>query len=322
MNSVRLANTFLDAVAPASADVAMVALKVGEAEYPSALKQFRSRVERARCEAQRGERRYRSVEPENRLVARTLETEWENKLQEQRATEAQSAPQEWEQRLQPTEAQSGQIRAVGGDSKRVWTAPMTTDRDRKELLHSLLEEVKTKVLSDQARAHLPYPDTVITGGLNRQGAKTARGGSFTANRIASLRHNWKVVCYQASATALAGEWLTVEAAAGQPGIAASTLPRWLNDGFITGERVTSGTPWRIRMTQQLNNLIVPEVPPGYAAMPQATRILGISRPTIMQRVKPGELSAVRASRGKQRGLRIRVLDKKLLLLRLPSAAKV
>ena len=67
------------------------------------LKQFRLQVERARYEAERAERRFRNVEPENRLVARTLETEWENKLQEQKAAEAELARKEQEQRLQLTD---------------------------------------------------------------------------------------------------------------------------------------------------------------------------------------------------------------------------
>jgi hypothetical protein len=54
------------------------------------------------------------------------------------------------------------------------------------------------------------------------------------------------------------------------------------------------------MTKELRGLIVPEVPPGYVAMPQAMRILGVSRQTIMQRVKRGELSVVHVSRGRQK----------------------
>lgn len=45
-------------------------------------------------------------------------------------------------------------------------------------------------------------------------------------------------------------------------LAASTLLRWLNDGFIGGEQVTPGVTWRIRVTKELRGLIVPEVPPG------------------------------------------------------------
>lgn len=353
--------SFLEAIAPAGLEAAIAAQSLGEAQDQNALKQFRLQVERAGYEAERAERRFRNVEPENRLVARTLETEWENKLHEQRTAEAELARKEQEQRLQLTDLQREQIRALGSDLKRVWDTPATTDRDRKELLRSLLEEVKIQVLPDENKAHLVlrwktnavseldvlwrcprpapirtdeetielmrrlaahHPDTVIAGVLNRQGRKTARGESFTANRVASLRNHWKIPCYQAPARPAEGELLTVDAAAKQLGVAASTLLRWLNDGFIGGEQVTPGAPWRIRMTNELKQLIVPEVPPGYVAMPQAMRLLGVSRQTIMQRVKRGELSVVHVSRGKQKGLRIRVLDNQPQLFEQPSTARV
>jgi hypothetical protein len=133
----------LDAISPAGLEAAIAAQDLGEAQDQAALKQFRLQVERARYEAERAERRFQSVEPENRLVARTLETEWEHKLQDQRAAEAELARKEHEQRLQLTDGQREQIRALGSDLKRVWDAATTTDRDRKELLRSLLEEVKT-----------------------------------------------------------------------------------------------------------------------------------------------------------------------------------
>jgi hypothetical protein len=301
------------------------------------------------------------VEPENRLVARTLETEWENKLHEQQATEAELARKQQEQRLQLTDQQREQIRALGSDLKRVWDAPTTTDRDRKELLRSLLEEVKINVLPEENKAHVVlrwktsavseldvlwrsprpapirtdeetvelmrrlavhHPDAVIAGVLNRQGRKTARGESFTASRVASLRTHWKIPRYQARTKPPKGELLTVDAAAKELGVAASTLLRWLNDGFIGGEQVTPGAPWRIRMTNELKKLIVPEVPPGYVTVFRAMRLLGVSRQTIMQRVKRAELAVVHVSRGKQKGLRIRVLHNQPQLFEQPSTASV
>jgi DNA invertase Pin-like site-specific DNA recombinase len=353
--------TFLDAISPSGAEAALAALSLGEAEHDAALKQFRLQVERARYETERAERRYRSVEPENRLVARTLESEWEKKLQDQRMVETELTRKEQEQRLQLNDEQREQIRALGKDLQRVWKATTTTDRDRKELLRSLLEEVKIDVLSEEGKAHLVlrwktsavtelevmwrvprtapirtdeetielmrrlaahHPDTVIAGVLNRQGRKTARGESFTANRVASLRTHWKIPCYEPATIPPEGPLLTVEAAASQLGIAASTLLRWLSDGFIGGEQVTPGAPWRIRMTEELKSLIVSDVPPGYVVMPEAMRILGVSRQTIMQRVKRGELSVVHVGRGKQKGLRIRVLDNQPELFAKPSTANV
>lgn len=57
-------------------------------------------------------------------------------------------------------------------------------------------------------------------------------------------------------------------------------------------------------------------------MPQAVRILGVSRQSIMQRVKRGALSVVHVNRGKQKGLRIRVLDNQPELFDPVSTANV
>jgi hypothetical protein len=75
------------------------------------------------------------------------------------------------------------------------------------------------------------------------------------------------------------------------------------------------------MTQELQALIVQESPKGYVAMPEAMRILGVSRQTIMQRVKRGELSVVHVSRGRQKGLRIQALDQQLATAK-PSRTRI
>ena len=82
------------------------------------------------------------------------------------------------------------------------------------------------------------------------------------------------------------------------GLAPSTLHRWLNDGFIAGEQVTPGAPWRIRVDEELRSLFVENAPEGYVKMFKAMNLLGVSRQTILQRVKRGELKAVHVSRGR------------------------
>jgi len=339
--------TFLAAIDPAGLEAALEAEKLSESEQQTALKQWRLQTERARYEAERAERRYREVEPENRLVARTLESEWEKRLTEFQTAEAELRRKQQESRIDLTEDQRQQIRALATDLRPVWDAPTTTDRDRKELLQGLLEEVKIEVLPDQAKAHLVlrwktgahseldvlwrvkrippirtdedtidlvrrlavhHPDAIIAGVLGGQGRKTATGERFTADKVGNLRRYWKIPCYEPPASPPEGELLSVQAAAEKLGVAASTLHRWLGDGFIAGEQITPGAPWRIRMTQELQSLIVEQSPPGYVAMPEAMRILGVSRQTIMQRVKNGELSVVHVCRGRQKGLRIRALD--------------
>jgi hypothetical protein len=62
------------------------------------------------------------------------------------------------------------------------------------------------------------------------------------------------------------------------------------------------------MTEELRSLFVEEAPEGYVPMADAMRLLGVSRQTVLQRVKRGELSAVHVRRGRQKGIRIKVLD--------------
>jgi hypothetical protein len=150
------------------------------------------------------------------------------------------------------------------------------------------------------------PTTKIAGIPNRQGRRTARGLSYTANRVASLRHHWNIPCHQPTDRPQEGELLNVSTAARQLGIAPSTLLRWLNDGFVAGEQLTPGAPWRIRITDQLRDMVVDGAPEGWLALHHASRALGVSRQTVLQKVKRGELQAVLTRTGRRKGLRINV----------------
>ena len=86
--------------------------------------------------------------------------------------------------------------------------------------------------------------------------------------------------------------MTVRQAAVTLGVAPSTIHRALNDGVIAGEQLTPGAPWRIRLTDELRARFDEDAPPGYLTMYQAMRRLGVSRQTVWQRVKRGELEAL------------------------------
>ena len=184
-----------------------------------------------------------------------------------------------------------------------YVPPIRTDEDTIELVRRLA-------------AH--YSDAMIAGIVNRQGRRTARGDRFTANKIGNLRRYWKIPRYTPPSTPSTGELATVKKAAEILDIAPSTVHRWLSDGFIAGEQLTPGAPWRIRMTEQLRDRFVEDAPEGYVDMFKAMRILGVSRQTVLQRVKRGELSAVHLRRGKRKGLRIKVLDNQRGLFDRPS----
>jgi len=105
-----------------------------------------------------------------------------------------------------------------------------------------------------------------------------------------------------------GELVTIRKAAQILGMNTSSIHRWLADGFIAGEQITPGAPWQIRITEELRSRIVQEAPAEYVPMIEATAKLGVSRQTVLQRVKRGELKAVLVRQGRRKGLRIRVVD--------------
>ncbi len=337
-----LVEAFLATLAPAGLQACLAAAQQLAGRYDAALGQWRREVERARYAAAKAERRYRAVDPENRLVARGLERDWEQALGELAAAEAELARRQSARPTSLSDAERTAILALGDDLEQVWAAPTTTDRDRKQLLRTLLEEVTLSVDRDHARAELllrwkggaisdltvpikrrpppirtdedtvdlvrrlavHHPDAQIAGILNRQGRRTARGLSYTAGRVQSLRHHWGIPRHQPNDASPEGELLTVADAASKLGLAPSTLHRWLGDGFIAGEQITPGAPWRIRMTDGLRALFVDDAPEGWLAMLEATFAHGVTRQTLLQRVKRGELRAVHLRTGRRKGLRI------------------
>ena len=149
-----VAKIFLDAIAPAGIEAALLPEANLEADHDAALKQWRVQVERARYEADRAERQFKAVEPENRLVARGLETEWEKRLRDLANAEAELARREQQRPRTLTLKQRETMATLGDDLERVWSAATTTDRDRKELLNTLLEEVILTVERAEHKAHL------------------------------------------------------------------------------------------------------------------------------------------------------------------------
>ncbi len=342
-----VAAAFLTAITPAAIEATRLSVEQLQTNHDAALSQWRLEVERARYEAERAERRYRTVEPENRLVARGLEAEWEKRLRDLVAAEMELRRREQQRPNALGPEQLKRIQMLGSDIRQVWAAATTTDRDRKELLRTLLEEVILNLKRAEGHAHLTlrwrggaittldvpvprfkpmgprtdedtisllrrlavlYPDEVIAGILNRQGRKTATGERFTANQVGSLRRYRGIPRFQSPATPPDGELVTIRKAAHILGMNTSSVHRWLADGFIAGEQITPGAPWQIRITDELRARIVQEAPSEYLPMLEATMKLGVSRQTVLQRVKRGELQAVLVRQGRRKGLRIKVVD--------------
>ena len=341
-----VADALLSALTPAGVKAALQAAEALEQDHDQALGQWRLQVERARYEAQRAERRYRQVEPENRLVARGLERDWELALRALAEAEAEFERRERARPRTLNEQERQQLLALGSDLGRVWSASTTTDRDRKALLRCLIEEVIIDVSREEHHATLKlrwrggviselavplrryqpkirtdedtvallerlathYDDATIAGILNRQGRLSATGERFTAQIVSGIRRYRGIPRHQPSADPTDGELVTVAKAAEILGFVPSTIHRWLQVGFIAGEQVTPGAPWRIRINDELRARFVEHPPPGWLTIAEARKALSVSRQTVLQRVKRGELKAVHVRNGRRKGLRIQVIS--------------
>lgn len=138
----------LQALAPDQLALALAAVDELAQEYAALKRQRELHLERLQYEVERARRQYDAVEPENRLVARSLESTWEEKL---RAFEkAQQDHQAWlsQQHLTLTPTDRQDILALGQDLPAIWYAPSTTSADRKQMLRFVIREV----IVDQKRA--------------------------------------------------------------------------------------------------------------------------------------------------------------------------
>jgi excisionase family DNA binding protein len=125
------------AVAPEQIALALAAADEVTTRREHSLRALELQVERARYEAARAERAFHRCEPENRLVARSLEQRWEEKLVALGEAEATLASSQAAVPLPPRD----DLAALASDLPRLWAAPTTSAKDRKRLLRTLVADV-------------------------------------------------------------------------------------------------------------------------------------------------------------------------------------
>jgi DNA invertase Pin-like site-specific DNA recombinase len=222
----------LTALAPDRIALAVAALGELEEEARLLERQWSLKRERTRYEAERARRQYDAVEPENRLVARSLERAWEERLRQVEQIEAEYAGWRRAQPLSLTDADRAQILSLGEDLPRLWNAATTTAAERKQMLRLLLKEVvldqrrergqvwirivwQTGATSEHriqrcVHAYTEYAalerlqarvrelnaaqkmDGEIATILNAEGLVSARGRPFSGAEIHLLRKRWGI----------------------------------------------------------------------------------------------------------------------------------
>ena len=222
----------LDALAPDQIAIAVAAMGQLEEENRQLEWQWTLRRERARYEAERARRQYDAVEPENRLVARSLERAWEEKLRAIETVEQEYARWRAEEPLVIGAADRKQLQNLGENLPRIWQATTTSAADRKRIVRLIMREVvldqrrsrgqvwlkivwQTGATSEhhlQRRVHT-YRDYIdiqrlrqriaelngagkmdkeIATILNREGFIAARACAFKGENVWLLRTRWNI----------------------------------------------------------------------------------------------------------------------------------
>ncbi len=235
----RLENTVLcemfDVLAPAALTATAQALAEADANYRGGLAVFELAVERARYEADRALRQFDNVEPENRLVARTLEKTLEARLAAVRAAENYLATKRARRPVALTDEELAWIATAGADIRAIFEAPTTTVRERKQLIRAVIAEVgltldrqrrvaelriiwqggaitEVSMPMNKPGGHLRVTsedtialigrlaehndDRTIAAILAKQKRRTATGLTFTRSRVAALRAAHAIPVYQ------------------------------------------------------------------------------------------------------------------------------
>jgi len=222
----------LAALEPDKIALALSALAELEKETATLERQWQLRLERAKYEVERARRQYMAVEPENRMVARSLERQWEEKLRG--VEEVEHAYQRWftQQQLVITETDRQEILALGEDLPRVWRASTTTNADRKQLLRLMMRDVivdnkreRGRVwfrinwqtgatsqywLTRRVQSYADHPqleqlqrrvrelnaaqkmDEQIAAILNEEGVRPSRGRAFSGGLVWMVRQQWQI----------------------------------------------------------------------------------------------------------------------------------
>ena len=218
----------VESVTPLALEVALNVQSEIQSRLAQAERLRQQQVQRAQYEAERAQVRYMRVDPNNRLVADTLETQWNEKLRLLAQAKEECQTQQRLDALQLTQEQRTKILALASDFPRVWQDPKTPERERKRMARLLLEDVTLRRDDDitvQVRfkggathqLHLPLPKSVtitrktnleliaemdrllnerseadVARLLNERGWRSSTGQPFSLTLLQGLRRTYRL----------------------------------------------------------------------------------------------------------------------------------
>ena len=215
-------------IEPVTLEVALTVQQELQSRLEEADQLRHQQVERARYEADLAQNRYMQVDPNNRLVADSLEADWNQKLRA--LTQAQ---EQYEQQCQADRAvfdeqNKARVLSLAADFPKLWHDSQTPDRERKRMVRLLIEDV-TLIKAKQITAHVRFKggstqtltlsiplsagearrtsddvigeidqmldhhtDAQIASRLNQRGLRSGTGAEFTSRIVSRIRRNYQL----------------------------------------------------------------------------------------------------------------------------------
>lgn len=256
----------LETVSPLSLEVALEVQKELESRAVEVDRLRKQHVERAEYEVNLARRRYVRVDPDNRLVADTLEAEWNEKLREQRQAQEQYEKKRQSDSIILTGEERTKVLSLASDFPQLWKDPKTPLREKKRMIRLLIDDVtltkndqiianvrfkgggqkslviplppkgwqhaltdpKVVELVDELLSHHNY--TEIANLLNERGYKSGSGHQFNRKLVGGIRRNYNLKTRYARLRNTGK--LTSEEVANLLGVTIQTVRKWGKKGII------------------------------------------------------------------------------------------
>jgi DNA invertase Pin-like site-specific DNA recombinase len=329
----------LDELAPLRMAVHAEALRRLKEERDEVLAQLELDLERAQYEAERRQRQFDQVEPENRLVARTVEAQWNEALSHAKEIQERVTARRRIRMVTLNDDEQRTLTMIANDLMTLWNGALP--QDQKRILRAVLDEVQivrkdkeaeikilwkggiavTRVASlikvpkrpptaDAAdlvrQLAVRHTDVQIARVLTYQGIKTPGGRPFNAMSVGKLRGRFDIPCYRVTNDRDRNA-CTADEAASRLDVHRQTIYLWIRQGLLKADQITAGAPWSVYLDDNdVQRLTAADAPKGWLPLRAASKALGLSSQAVINQVKSGKLDFVYVTRGRVNGLRIRI----------------
>ena len=272
----------LEVVNQEQIDLALEAFEVLQQREQQVCSQWKLRLQRAEYDAQLAQRQYDEVDPENRLVASTLERRWNDALVELEKVKQQIAEMVEQQKV-VTSDQREEVLALARDLPQLWRSADTSAKHKKRILQLLLNDITVEKperyrailhirwqggICEDLIVDLPhasadrwrhsdalitkvrelaqrYNDQEIADKLNAEGLTSAKGNQFTRSSVSWVRHKHGIPPVDKKKL----HELTVKDVAQRFGVSHNVVYYWIEQKIIPARRLNQGSPYWITINQ-------------------------------------------------------------------------